>query len=103
MWFLCTTYQKLPDDPWLEEMDPLTRMFLYYSWMQDLEDKHEFEHNYAVLTGSFSNPQMAKKMMNSKTQTIETSDEDFDKLSQQILEEGKKTSKKRKPRRLIKK
>lgn len=59
------------------------------NWIQDLEDKHEFATDYSIFTGSFSNPEMARKMINSRNPTHELSDEEFEESTRKMLEQGK--------------
>lgn len=57
---------------------------MYESWIQDLKDEHEFSRNYSILTGSFSNPEMAKSMLKKDEATFSSSDEDFEKSIKMI-------------------
>ena len=53
-------YNKLPDDPWFDELNPFTRVWLYENWIKDVEEKEKFAYNYSVFLGAFSNPAMAE-------------------------------------------
>lgn len=103
---MCKIYGKRPDDPWFEELDPILRLYMYESWYADLEDKNEFAKSYAILQGSFANPEMARKMVKLDNPDFESSDEDFDKVSKSIIEKNRQELKeasklKRRKRKLL--
>lgn len=77
----------------------MTWLWMYTNWIQDQDEKQEFAKNYSILTGSFSNPQMAQRMM--KAETVVSSEEDFDKISKEIRKEAEQTVKTKKRRRKI--
>jgi hypothetical protein len=87
IWFLCKTFKKLPDDNFFEEMDPIMKLYMYEHWVQDFKEKNEFARSYSILQGSFSNPEMAKKMINSdnNTYSMAETDEEFDKRAEELL------------------
>ncbi len=62
---------------------------MYLNWLRDAEEKHEFATDYSIFTGSFSNAEMAKKMINSRNPTHETSDEEFEESTRKLLEQRK--------------
>lgn len=101
-------FTKTPDDPWFEDLDPIVRLYMYESWYVDLEDKNEFAKSYAILQGSFANPEMARKMVKLDNPDFESSDEDFDKVSKSIVEKNRQELKeapklKRRKRKLLNK
>lgn len=55
----------------------MERMFLFYSWIQKNENVAELMRDQAILTGAFSNPQMAQRM--TKKPDYSSSDEDMEK------------------------
>lgn len=59
------------------------------NWIRDLEEKHEFATDYSIFTGSFSNPEMARKMMSSRTPTHELTNEEFDASTKKMLDQGR--------------
>lgn len=63
---------------------------MYESWYADLEEKNEFARSYAILQGSFANPEMARKMVKLENPDFESSDEDFDNNSKLMIEKNKK-------------
>ena len=102
---MAKTFGRELDDVWFEELDPVLKLLMYESWRKDQEEENEFARSYAILQGSFANPEMAKKMIKAENPEFESSDEDFEKVSNQMLENNKqedsKTIKKRKRRRVI--
>ena len=51
---------------------------MFEQWIQDQREHYELKKNIAILIGSFSNPEAAKKMLNVDGSTVTTSDEDFE-------------------------
>jgi len=96
-------YQKLPSDPFISEMDPVLKMWLYQNWLGDHKDQAELAKNHAYLLGSFSNPEAVQKMMEGNSH--ESSEEDFEDTwkiieeSKQIELEEKETKKPKKKRK----
>jgi len=86
-------FSKLPNDPWFENLDPILHLWMYQSWIKDLEEKNEFARSYAILGGSFVNPDMAKQMIKHDNPDHEVSDADFEKISKEILENNEKENK----------
>jgi hypothetical protein len=70
-------------------MDPIIRLWLYESWIADLEDKHKFMKDYTILGGSFHNPDAAKQMMQAENPSIISTDEEYEKSTQMVLDEDK--------------
>lgn len=92
-------YNKLPDDPWFDELNPFTRVWLYENWMKDIEEKEKFAYNYSVFLGAFSNPAMAEKLRETEKTTYRTDDEQFDKLFENIKELNRRQESDKKPRK----
>ncbi len=94
---------EAPDSDYYENMDPLMKLWLYESWVQDLEDKHEFAKGYSILQGSFTNPQMARDMVRKQNPEHMSSDKDFEESMRMVLEDREKSKsingKKRRRRR----
>ena len=92
-------FQKLPSDPWFENLDPVLKLWMFESWVQDLEEKNEFERSFTILGGSFHNPEMAKKMIKQDQepdfQSTQTGEE-FDRWSSDVLSDEPKKKKRRK-------
>lgn len=105
--YLCETFRKNPDDPFIEEMDPFVKSWWYHSWANKIENDLEAYKSVAILIGSFSNPEMAQKIIKKERPDIESSDEDFDASFEMVRqsvkeEESIKNNKHRRKRRLIK-
>ena len=91
---MCKLYQRTPDDPWFEKMNPLTRLWLYESWCEDMAEKNEFAKSYGTFIGAFSNLEMAKAISGEGVTKIETSDEDMEGSMAMVLQDIKKPKRK---------
>ena len=92
----------MPSDPWFEELDPLLELWLWESWCQDLQDENDFAKAYAILGGSFTNPDAARAMIKAdRSKNITLSDEEFAEETMMLAAERKKSRapKKNKKRR----
>ena len=79
-------------------------LWMQESWLQDLEEKHEFQRAYSILTGAFSNAEMAKRMIKMDNPDFQMSDEDLEKVSQEIVQKRKEAEQakpKRRRRRVL--
>lgn len=96
-------YRELPSSQFFEEMDPIEYLWLYESWCRDLEEQNEFAKSYAILTGSASNPEWARRIIKSENPDFESSDEAYEETSRKMLETNRKPeSKHRRIRKLVK-
>lgn len=75
----------MPDDEWFDKIDPLQKLWLFESWQCDEKEKHEFAKEYGIFIGAFSNLEMAKQLSNPGGTSIKASDEQFEKLCEDIL------------------
>lgn len=80
-------------------MDMSIWLWMYQSWLQDQEDRQEFAENQAIFTGSFSNPDMAKRIIKSKNPDYQMDDKEFDRISKQIAKNNRKDLEKKQRRR----
>ncbi len=78
-------------------MDPVLKLWYYYNWIADQEDKYELAKNHAYLSGSFVNPEAVKSL--SEAKKIYSTDEDFDE-STKIVEQYRGISLDKKKRRI---
>ena len=107
IFWLSKTYGKFPSDNCFEDMNPWEKLWLYESWLFEFEQKIQTERNLAILTGSFSNYDMAKQMMKDADPDYQDPDaeETAKKLHESIIEEEKENSipnkKKRKKKRVV--
>lgn len=78
---------------------------MFESWLLDNEEKHKFTKDYATYLGAFSNYAMAKDIWGKDSHTFESSEEDFERSTQMMLEqrEQKLPKKIRRKRKLINK
>ncbi len=74
----------MPDDPEIEEMDPVLKMYMFYQWLEDHNENVEFYKHHGYLIGSFINPEAVKQLVGGNT--ISSSDEDFEKTADMIRE-----------------
>lgn len=77
-------FQRLPNDPFIIDMDPVLRLWAYEQWQGDHRDDATLAKNHALLLGSFTNPEAVKSMMNDNVH--ESSDEDFEESSRMVKE-----------------
>jgi len=96
---MCKTYSKKWDDPWFDEIDPLMKLLYYESFRQDLEDKHAFARNYAIFGGSFSNMEMAQRIISEENPDYESTEEDFEESTRMVMAGRPKVNEKKKRRR----
>jgi len=82
---LCKTFRLLPDDPAIEDMNPMLRAWMFYSWLEDYGDEFKLLENQSYLIGSFINPEAVRKMLGEGQKQYETSTEDFDKLTEELF------------------
>lgn len=57
-------------------------MWMYLSWIEDQDEKNNFARSYSILQGSFTNPEMARKMI--QTPTVEMNDDQLDYVMAEI-------------------
>jgi hypothetical protein len=99
-------YKVLPTDPFITEMDPVLKVWLYEQWIGDHRDDAELAKNHAYLLGSFWNPEAVKQLMNDNVH--ESTDEEYEESLRMVRDTNikmldlgnKKTGRKRKRRNL---
>jgi len=83
------------------------RLWLYESWRKDVSENYDLAKHQAIIQGSFVNPEMAKKMIESETPNYESSDENFEEVSKYILEsentDNKPKHKRKRKRKILSK
>ena len=70
-------------------MDPVQKIWLYESWGNEQELQVEMARAQSILTGSFSNPDMARNMIRRENPQFKSSDQDLEQ-SWKIVEESVK-------------
>jgi len=58
---------------------------MYTSWIKDQEDDYNKWKDFSIFLGSFTNPEAAKKMLN--TNSIDISDEQFNENTKKLFEQ----------------
>ena len=97
------TFHKLPDDTFYEHINPYLKVWLYESWLYELELEGQREKNQAILIGSFANLEMAQRMIRDEHPNVESTnlDETSKKVRERILEANKAGKNKRKKRKVV--
>lgn len=65
-------------------MDPLTKMYMFYQWIEDINEQVELFKNHGYLIGSFTNPEAVQKILGGNT--LSSSEEEFEQTSQIVAE-----------------
>jgi hypothetical protein len=91
-------FHILPNDQFYENINAYLKVWLYESWLHDQELEAQKLRNQAILIGSFSNLEMAQKMVQADNPNAVSSDLDdtSKKIHENIIEANKKKRKKRK-------
>ena len=103
---MCKMYNKLPNDAFITEMDPILKLWLYEQWLGDQRDDAELAKNHAYLLGSFWNSEAVQQMLNDNVH--ESSDEDYEESLRMVRDtnlkmlQDEKTPKRRKHRPQLK-
>jgi len=78
-------YQKTPDDPFFEEMDPVLKRWLFENWVADKKEAAELAKNHAYLLASFSHPEAVKQLLGDGN-VHQSTDEEFEESSRMVRE-----------------
>lgn len=87
-------------------MDPVQRLWMFESWMEEKKATYELAKNHAYLLGWFVNPELSEKINKQEESAISSSDEDFEnslKMVEQDIQKSQQnqpTNKKRRKRTL---
>lgn len=79
-------FNKLPDDPFIIDMDSVQKCWMYYNWLGDQKDRSELAKNHAYLLASFYNPEDVRKAMGEGSDVHESTDEEFEESTRMIRE-----------------
>jgi hypothetical protein len=94
-----------PDDPWITEMDPVQKLWMFENWLVDQEDRAELAKNHAYLVASFDHPDAVKQLLG-EGNVHESTEEEFEESTRMVRESNLKLEpvpeRKRKKRQLIK-
>lgn len=77
----------MPDDPIFDSMDPLLRLYMFEHFCFDQEREYELAKSQAILIGSFHNPEAAQQMLKADDPKYQSTDEDFEKSLQMVVED----------------
>ena len=104
---MCSKYQKTPDDPFITEMDPVLKVWMFQNWIEDQKEKSELTKNHAYLVGSFWNPEAVKELMGQNS--IQSTESEFDESTELVrnnftinLDDTKSDQSKKRKRRTLK-
>lgn len=79
-------------------MNQVMLAWMQHSWAEDYQDSWKLLENNSYLTASFMNPEGVKQAMGSGTETMSSSDEEFEEASRMIREMSENIEK-NKPRK----
>lgn len=85
----------MPDDPFIEDMNEYTWVWMYQSWLQDQKDLHKNYKDYALFLGSFFNWEAAQDIAKRDTPDYETTDEEMEE-STNVVRKAREVAKQRK-------
>lgn len=78
------------DDPRIENMDPMKKMWYFHQWVGDQYDQVELAKNHAYLLGSFYNPEAVQKLLGQGGRSYKSTDDEFDKTTELMEQEIKR-------------
>lgn len=84
-------------------MNPFKKLWMYYNWIEDQNDKVELVKNHAYLLASFDHPDRVKKMTGEGTQQHTSTDKEFELASQMVLQDRERNTDPQKVKRKRKK
>lgn len=89
-----------PDDPKIDDMEPVKKMWMFYNWLEDQSDDAELAKNHAYLIGSFINPEAVQKLRGQGATVHKSTEEEFNKstemVNRQLKMEKERPARKRK-------
>lgn len=88
-----------PDDPEMENIDPMLGAYMFNHWVEDQVNENSVLDNQAYLIGSFINPELVKKMLGVGAETFESTDDEFEQLSKELLKNNQENNNKNLKRR----
>jgi len=80
-------YKRLPDDPFITEMDPVQKRWLFNNWIASQNEQAELAKNHAYLVASFWNPEAVQQIMGDGN-VHQSSDEEFEESSKMVREQS---------------
>lgn len=73
-----------PDDPILEDINPVQKLWMFNNWIADQNDDVELAKNHAYLLGSFWNPEAVAKLRKEGDRTYTSTEEEFNKSTEMV-------------------
>jgi hypothetical protein len=80
-------YKRLPDDPFITEMDPVQKRWLFNNWIASQNEQAELAKNHAYLVASFWNPEAVQQIMGDGN-VHQSTDEEFEESSKMVREQS---------------
>ncbi len=80
----------MPDDPVLEDMNPILKLWMFENWLEDQNDEVELVKNHAYLIGSFINPEAVRQLTGEGMVQHMSSDEEYEQSIKMVMDDGKK-------------
>lgn len=80
-------YKRLPDDPFITDMDPVQKRWLFNNWIAGQNEQAELAKNHAYLVASFWNPEAVQEIMGNGNIHL-SSDEEFEESSKMVREQS---------------
>lgn len=80
-------FNKLPDDPFFEDLmedNFFVYLWMYASWQQDYIEENKIARARAIFQGSFSNAAMAQNILKHDKPDAEMSEEQMDRVMQAL-------------------
>lgn len=84
---MCKTYQKDLDDPFIVDMDPVRKMWMFNNWIADQNEQAELAKNHAYLVASFWNPEAVQQILG-EGNTHESTDEEYEETLRMVKEQS---------------
>ena len=86
MAYLCETYSRLPDDPFITEMDSVQKMWLFNNWIANQNEQAELAKNHAYLIASYFSPEAAQAIQDivNTGNKHQSTDEEFEETIEGI-------------------
>ena len=91
----------MPDDPALQDMDPVLKLWMFEHWIEDHHDTAEQNKHLSYSIGSFVNPRAVSEQLNRENNTHVADDQEFDDLSRQIVQHNERSTKRKRKRRIV--
>jgi len=80
-------YKRLPDDPFITEMDPVQKRWLFNNWIASQNEQAELAKNHAYLVASFWNPEAVQQILGDGN-VHQSTDEEFEESSRMVRDQS---------------